>query len=774
MKITKSDWPVVMISREVNQDNDNGFRLREIARELTDVQDCKVLFATTYEDALELFLSRADLGLLMVDWELPRDDRAEKLAPTEFVHLIRMRNRTVPIMLMTDRLETENLPTDVLELINGCLWKSADTAEFLAGRIEMHLVEYIRSIYPAFFGELIKYAEMYKYAWHTPGHLGGQGFLRSPAGVAMFKFFGENTFRSDLSISVPELGSLLDHEGVVGDAERNSARVFGADQTYYVLNGTSTVNQIIWRSQLVDNDIALVDRNCHKSLNYAMVITGALPVYMIPRRNKRGIIGPVALSEFSPESIQRKIDVSSLIPAERKHEHPRMSALTNSTYDGVCYNVINIKKQLKKSVDNLHFDEAWYAYARFNPMYANHYGMASGPVSADDPPIFCSQSTHKLLTAFSQASMLHIKNGGSVSINHDEFNESYMMHGSTSPQYSMIASLDVATKMMDDQGEMLIHDIIREAVQIRHKVASIQRELGSEDDWFFGLWQPELVEIGGKLIPFAEADIGYLATHQKPWVLSAKNNWHGFGDIESDYVMLDPIKLTFTTPGMDDEGVLGDWGIPASIVTNYLIKHNIVCEKTDYYSFLMLNSLGTTRAKQGTLLAELFRFKKAFDDGALLADVFPELAAAHPERYAKQTLREHCLEMHNYFRENKILDKMQHAFEVIPDQAMKPADAYHAVVRRQVEYVPLAEMPGRVPAVMMVPYPPGIPIVMGGEILNDKARPIYDYLMARQQFEEHFPGYEGDIHGVERDIDSRGKTYFKTLCIRQSALGKQL
>ena len=194
--------------------------------------------------------------------------------------------------------------------------------------------------------------------------------------------------------------------------KKNSARVFGADQTYYVLNGTSNVNQIIWRSQLVRDDIAFVDRNCHKSLNYAMVITDAYPVYMIPRRNKRGIIGPVRLSEFSPESIRRKIREDALIPEELKGNEVKMSALTNSTYDGVCYNVVNIKRQLEKSVENLHFDEAWYAYARFHPMYKDHYGMTDDELDENHPPIFCSHSTHKLLTAFSQASMLHIKNGG--------------------------------------------------------------------------------------------------------------------------------------------------------------------------------------------------------------------------------------------------------------------------------------------------------------------------------------------------------------------------
>lgn len=766
MKATKHEWPVLIVSGQFNESNDEGFRLNEIVEELEQVQLCSVIPSFSYEDALEIFISRADLGAVVVDWDLPEEDYLEVMSPVEFVEIIRKRNKTIPILLLTDRLNTEDIPIDALKVIDGYLWKTADTIEFLAGRIEMHLLKYIETIYPAFFRTLVKYTEEYKYAWHTPGHMGGEGFLRSPAGVALYKFFGENTLRSDLSISVPELGSLLDHEGVVGDAEKNSARAFGADYTYYILNGTSNVNQVIWRSQVLRDDIAFVDRNCHKSLNYAMVITDAYPIYMIPRRNKRGIIGPVHLSEFSPETIARKIKDNKLIPEALKGNTPKMSTLTNSTYDGVCYSVINIKKQLVQSVENLHFDEAWYAYARFHPIYKGHFGMADDDLNESHPPIFCSHSTHKLLTAFSQSSMLHIRNGSSRKIIPDEFNESYMMHGSTSPQYSMMASLDVATKMMQDNGEIIINDTIVEAIQLRKKMVMIKNELEEKGDWFFGMWQPHDVVIDGEKMKFEDVDDDVLAATQSVWVMSKDNTWHGFEGMEDDYAMLDPIKLTFTTPGIDDNGVMADEGMPASVITNYLINKGIVCEKTDYYSFLMLNSLGTTRGKQGTLLAELFKFKEMFDANVPLRHVLPDLVDAHPDYYEGVGLRDHCNAIHKYYKDHKIMDMMQEAFQVIPDQGMKPAEAYHAVVGKKVEYVELDKMMGRTPAVMMVPYPPGIPIIMGGEILNEKARPIFDYLKKRQDFENEFPGYESDIHGVERD-ERDGKKYFKTMCIKE-------
>lgn len=765
MKITKHMWPVLIVSGQFEAPTDEGLRLRELEEELLGEQECSVQPSFSYEDAIEIFMSRADFGAVVIDWDIQGERVDEELDPEELLNSIRKRNKNIPVFLLTDRLAMENIPTSVLSKITEFLWKTADTTEFLAGRIETHLTEYIRTVYPLFFGEMVKYSEAYKYAWHTPGHMGGEGFLKSPAGVAMHKFYGENVFRSDLSISVPELGSLLDHSGVVGDAENNSARVFGADQTYYVLNGTSNVNQIIWRSQLVRDDIAFVDRNCHKSLNYAMVITDAYPIYMVPRRNKRGIIGPCRLSEFSEQSIQSKVKENKLIPEDLKKQSVRMSALTNSTYDGVCYNVINIKKQLQKSVDNLHFDEAWYAYARFHPMYKDHFGMADDDLNENHPPIFCSHSTHKLLMAFSQASMLHVRNGSHVEIDRDELNESYMMHGSTSPQYSMIASLDVATKMMDDSGEILMDETITEAVNLRKKVSMIAREMSESGSWFFEMWQPKEVNHDGTVKDFADVPTEYLCNNQEPWVFSSKNNWHGFDDIEDSYAMLDPIKLTFTTPGLKENGEMEEEGIPASIVTNYLINHGIVCEKTDYYSFLMLNSMGTTSAKQGSLLAGLLKFKELYDANTPLSIVQPDLVEAYPEAYSGVGIKDHCNDIHNYYKDHKLLDKMQAAFQVIPDQAMKPSEAYHAVVRKNVEYVELKDMKGRIPAVMVVPYPPGIPVIMGGEILGDKAEPIFDYLQARQDFENIYPGYESDIHGVER-IDRDGKKYFKTMCVK--------
>ena len=266
---------------------------------------------------------------------------------------------------------------------------------------------------------------------------------------------------------------------------------------------------------------------------------------------------------------------------------------------------------------------------------------------------------------------------------------------------------------------------------------------------------------------FADCPTEHLAENQEPWVLRSGEDWHGFEDIEEDYVMLDPIKLTVLTPGIDDEGnMLPRGGIPAAVVGNYLIKHNIVCEKTDYYSFLLLNSLGTNRAKQGSLLAALFEFKKLYDADTPLEKVFPELVGNAPDRYKRETLRSHCEAMHTYLREHKMLASMHRAFETIPTPSMLPVEAAAHVVRGEVEMVDVRELYGRTAAVMLVPYPPGIPVMMGGETVSGDARAIADYLIAREEFENAFPGYEGDIHGITRE--RRGeKTVFRTLCIKK-------
>lgn len=196
MHSTTISWPVLIISGQFNSQNYEGFRLIALEKELTDQQLLKIIPALTYEDGYKVFSSRTDLGCVIVDWDIPQESTEEKMKPFDMVNLMRKRRTDIPILLLTDHLDTGNIPAKTLESINGCVWKTSDTSQFLAGRIKRHVLQYIKKVLPPFFGELVKYSNEFKYAWHTPGHMGGEGFLRSPAGTALFKFYGENVLRS--------------------------------------------------------------------------------------------------------------------------------------------------------------------------------------------------------------------------------------------------------------------------------------------------------------------------------------------------------------------------------------------------------------------------------------------------------------------------------------------------------------------------------------------------------------------------------------------------
>ncbi|MDO9325016.1 MAG: Orn/Lys/Arg decarboxylase N-terminal domain-containing protein, partial [Methanoregula sp.] len=341
-------------------------------------------------------------------------------------------NEKIPIFLMGEPTNAPptTLPLKTVREINEYIWVMEDTPEFIAGRITAAAKRYREIILPPFFKELVKFSKDFEYSWHTPGHAGGTAFRKSPAGRAFFNFFGEQLFRSDLSISVGELGSLLDHSGPVGEAEKFAAKVFGADMTYFVTNGTSTANKIVFFGRVSKDDIVLVDRNCHKSAEHALTMTHSVAVYMIPTRNRYGIIGPIPPEEMTAKAIKAKIAACPLSKTARSQK-PVHAIITNSTYDGLCYHAVHVEETLGKSVDSIHFDEAWYGYARFNPIYRDRFAMRDGAKNEKGPTIFATQSTHKLLAALSQASMVHVRNGR-IPIEHGRFNEGFMMHSSTS------------------------------------------------------------------------------------------------------------------------------------------------------------------------------------------------------------------------------------------------------------------------------------------------------------------------------------------------------
>ncbi|PXC07625.1 lysine decarboxylase, partial [Pseudomonas aeruginosa] len=581
----------------------------------------------------------------------------------ELIRVARVRAPQLPIFALGEQVTIENAPAESmadLHQLRGILYLFEDTVPFLARQVARAARNYLAGLLPPFFRALVEHTAQSNYSWHTPGHGGGVAYRKSPVGQAFHQFFGENTLRSDLSVSVPELGSLLDHTGPLAEAEDRAARNFGADHTFFVINGTSTANKIVWHSMVGREDLVLVDRNCHKSILHSIIMTGAIPLYLTPERNELGIIGPIPLSEFSKESIAAKIAASPL--ARGREPKVKLAVVTNSTYDGLCYNAELIKQTLGDSVEVLHFDEAWYAYAAFHEFYDGRYGMGTSR-SEEGPLVFATHSTHKMLAAFSQASMIHVQDGGTRKLDVARFNEAFMMHISTSPQYGIIASLDVASAMMEGPaGRSLIQETFDEALSFRRALANVRQNL-DRNDWWFGVWQPEQVE-----------GTDQVGTHD--WVLEPSADWHGFGDIAEDYVLLDPIKVTLTTPGLSAGGKLSEQGIPAAIVSRFLWERGLVVEKTGLYSFLVLFSMGITKGKWSTLVTELLEFKRCYDANLPLLDVLPSVAQAGGKRYNGVGLRDLSDAMHASYRDNATAKAMKRMYTVLPEVAMRPSEAY--------------------------------------------------------------------------------------------------
>ncbi len=387
----------------------------------------------------------------------------------------RRRNDRLPIFLFGDERTAEMVPASVLKHANAFMRLFEDSPEFLARVIARAANLYLERLPPPMFKALMDYTLHASYSWHTPGHGGGVGFRKSPVGHLFYQFFGENTLRSDVSVSVGMLGSLLDHTGPIAEGERNAARIFGSDETLFVVGGTSTSNKIVWHGMVAKGDLVLCDRNCHKSILHSLIMTGATPIYLVPvaqwARDHRANLARAIHARI----IRQKVAASPF--AKETNGKVRLMVMTNSTYDGLCYNIDGIKQLLGDNVDVLHFDEAWYAYANFHEFYDGYHAISSAhPARSPHAITFATQSTHKLLAALSQASMIHVQHSEKQKLDMPRFNDAFMMHTSTSPQYGIIASCDVAAAMMEQPaGRALVQEMIEEALSFRRAMTAVQK-----------------------------------------------------------------------------------------------------------------------------------------------------------------------------------------------------------------------------------------------------------------------------------------------------------
>ena len=670
----------------------------------------EVVFAADQADLVRVVENNARLAGVVIDWED---------SPQELCQQIHDFNEYLPVFAFSSSNSVTDATFQQLSLNVEFFEYEISNAADIAVTITQKVEEYEKAVTPPLTRALINFAKEGKYTFCTPGHMSGTAFQHSPVGALFYDFFGANTFKADVSVSVGELGSLLDYSGPHRDAKKYIAETFNADRSYIVTNGTSTANKIIGLYSAPAGSTVLIDRNCHKSLTHLMMMSNVIPIYLRPTRNAYGILGGIPQSEFKHETIEKRVKETP------NATWPVHAVVTNSTYDGLFYNTGFIKNTL--DVKSIHFDSAWVPYTNFSPIYQGLAGMSGG--RTEGKVIYETQSTHKLLAAFSQASMIHVKG----EINEATFNEAFMMHTSTSPFYPIVASTETAAAMMrGNVGRRLIDEYIDRAIRFRKEIKRLREE---SDSWFFDVWQPE--NIGTK----------------ECWELKPEDKWHGFRNIDQEHMYLDPIKVTLLTPGLNGDGTMAERGIPASIVSKYLDDRGVIVEKTGPYNLLFLFSFGIDNTKAMGLLRELCNFRRDYDRNLEIKEAIPSLYKKDPSFYDGMRLQELAQGIHKLIVEHDLPNMMFHAFETLPKMVMPPFEAFQRELNGEVEEVRIQDMQDKVNANMILPYPPGVPLVMPGEMLTADNRAVLDFMLMLCEIGEHFPGFETDIHGAYRQPD---------------------
>jgi arginine/lysine/ornithine decarboxylase len=728
----------------------------------------------------------ADVGAYIVSIDGQRREPARNLG-----RAVRAIGFRTPLWALADSHRIADVAVlGVTGEVDGYIYLGQQTPAFYAKQVIASLVDYGMSLLPPFFGGLAAYDAEANIAFDCPGHQGGQFYRKSPAGQLFFKHFGEKVFRNDLCNADVDLGDLLIHEGTAALAERHAARIFGADQTYFVLNGTSTSNKVVTNAVLKRGDLVLFDRNNHKSLHQgALVQAGAIPIFLPTSRNSFGMIGAVDWDAWDEKYLREQIRANPLVrdPERYKAERPfRLACIQLATYDGTVYNVTKVLEKIGHLCDYVLWDEAWIGYNAFHPLFDDHSPMRLTDLQPHGPGLFSTQSVHKQGAGFSQASQIHKRDehikGQRRYIEHKRFNESFLMNASTSPFYPLFASLDVNAKVHEGKaGEMLWDRCIALGIEVRKKL----RDFGSfyastgrtdQEKWFFDPFVPDVVTIRGSEftedvtdVPWEDLPDEVLRREQQCWTFQPKSRWHGYAGYSDGYAMVDPNKLTLLTPGINRlTGEYLDFGVPATVVANYLREQRVIPEKCDLNSILFLMTPAEDESKLNTLIAKLVKFKDLWDRDVSLDQVLPTLCANNRERYAGYSLRQVCNEMHEFYRTANIKELQRLCFRAssFPELAMSPKDAYEALVANEVDYVPLEEINGRIAATLALIYPPGIGVIVPGERWDDRAKPMLDYFMAFQESFNRFPGFNYEVQGVYQErVDGRIKFY--TYAVRQ-------
>ena len=669
----------------------------------------------------------------------------------EYLERIQATNFGIPVFVV--QTEEEQVDPKFYDAIYHIQDLNGYDIKLYSRQIETAARLYEEKMLPPFFKMLSEYVEMGNIAFDCPGHQGGQYYRKHPAGRFLYDFYGENIFRSDICNADVKLGDLLIHEGAACDAQKYAAQVFNADKTYFVLNGTSSSNKVALNAVLAPGDLVLFDRNNHKSNHHgALIQAGATPIYLETARNPFGFIGGIDSHCFEEDYLKSLI--KEVAPEKLNQKRPfRLAVIQLGTYDGTIYNARQVVDKIGHLCDYILFDSAWVGYEQFIPMMKDCSPLLL-ELNENDPGILVTQSVHKQQAGFSQTSQIHKKDkhikGQDRYVNHKRFNNAFMLHASTSPFYPLFAALDVNAKIQGSEaGRRLWHECVKVGIEARKLVLN-----------HCELIRPFIpTTIKGK--KWQDYDTEEIATNLEFFKFHPTDAWHKFEGYADEQYFVDPCKFLLTTPGISLEtGEYEKFGVPATILANYLRENGIIPEKCDLNSILFLLTPAETLTKMQTLVAQIALFEKHIKQDSLLKDVLPTVYKNNEDRYKGYTIRQLCQEMHDLYvsRNVKQLQKDLFRKATLPEYALNPHDANIEFVRNKVELVPLTDIVGRVAAEGALPYPPGVLCVVPGERWSSTAQ---KYFLALEEGINTLPGFAPEIQGVylQKDPDGRTRAY---------------
>lgn len=644
--------------------------------------------------------------------------------------------------------DEENTPEELVGHVVGVISDNLTDRRLFGRQIDEAAKRYEDKVLPPFFGALAQYVYKGKSQFDCPGHQGGAYFRRHPAGRAFYDFYGEELFRSDLCNADVAMGDLLIHEGAPLKAQKAAAKIYNADKTYFVLNGTSASNKVVLNAALTPGDLVLYDRNNHKSVNHgALLQAGATPIYLETARNPFGFIGGIDEKCFDEKYLRDLIREKCPEKADAKRPF-RLAVIQLGTYDGTIYNARQVVDKIGHLCDYILFDSAWVGYEQFIPMMrdCSPLLLELGP---EDPGIFVTQSVHKQQAGFSQSSQIHKKDahirGQDRFIPHKVLNNAFMMHASTSPFYPLFASLDVNAKMQEGEaGRRLWADCVKTTIDARkllldtcHHIKPFIPNKVRGADW--KSYPTNLIAQDLEFFKFVPGE-----------------KWHSFEGYGENLYFVDPCKFMLTTPGINVEtGEYEDFGVPATILANYLRENGIIPEKNDLNSILFLMTPAENKEKMDHLVSQIARFEKYLDEDAPLEDVLPGLYKHYEYRYHDYSIRQLCQEMHDFYKERNIkeIQKQMFCSEYMPKSVINPQDAHFAFLRGQAELVRMEDAEGRVAAEGALPYPPGVLCCFPGEVWGG---PVLKYFLAWQEAMGRMPGFAPELQGVYVEDNGRG------------------